>query len=393
MKSRRLFKVCVYVVSLTACISHLAIGDQAGLEGRQFQSIAKENAPDILDRISTQTRGNSERISTWQGEVEFTSNETVKGDAAEEVFRNKTTAQGETPQSILQHTPGTIKFIIDIKNESNYEYLFRPEPICYIDADSGSLLDTLPGFSLPLQHTYIVTPQEYLECVVDKYTNTTPAVAISRQAIKKEVSVQKNTFLREGVFDPRHFIYMGGQLWEYLARSKKRFEKNDEEPNLPSPIEKNGEELIDLPSPRLEESRDGNDIVYHLLMPFTTSKTQYIFMSTYFASEAGFNMVKSETLGPELQKYTSTEIKYTTLDGIHIPYRIDYYAYDSGNGSMVYERTLVFKDQKLNQPIPPETFTYKNLGLKDGDKFVDKIENKEYRYKESTKTLELIDKD
>ena len=52
------------------------------------------------------------------------------------------------------------------------------------------------------------------------------------------------------------------------------------------------------------------------------------------------------------------------------------------NGEMSYERECLFNNIKINHVIPEETFTYKNLGLKDGDKFVDKIQNKEYIYQD-----------
>ena len=377
MKSRKLLRICVYTIFVMACFSGLAIGDQDDLEGLQFQSVAKESIPDILDQISAQIRGNCDQINTWQGEVEFDDNKMNKGDTAEKIFRNRTAWQGEAPQSIMQRASGTRIFIIDIKNESNYEYLFRKEPIMYIDVNTGIPLDTLPGFSFPLHETMIVTSQEYLECTPNRYRGTT---IVSRRAIKKTlekpikkgISGQRTTVLKEDVFDPRKFFCMS-QLWDYFAECKKRLEQDNEDSNLPPT--------------RFEESRDGNAIVYHMLIPFRATKTQHIFISIYFASETGFNMVKAETLGPEYQKYTSTKIKYTTLGGIYIPYSIDRYTYDINDSSMVSEIKYVIKDQQLNKPIPTETFTYKNLGLKDGDEFIDKTENKKYKYENANLVL------
>ena len=388
MKSKKLFKLCVYTaIFLMVYISDTTIGGQNSLETRQFQPIEKESISDILSQISTKTQENYKRINTWQGEVEFTSEIVNKGDAAEEIFKNRTTGQGKTPQSILQHAFGTIKFVIDIKNESNYEYLFRPESMQYIDVNSGTFLNLLPGFSYPVHRILIVTPQEYLECAPIGYTDTTSGIISSRRVVKKaleksnkDVSDQRNTVSREGIFDPRNFIYINSEsgFWDYLASCKRRFEKKDKEPNLP-PL-------------KFEESRDSNDIVYHMLMPFRISKKQHIFISTYFASKACSNIVKSEMLGPELQKQSCIEIEYSVIDGINVPCRIVSYTYDISDGSVTQKKEYVFKNQQLNKPIPAETFTYKNLGLKENDKFIDEIENKEYRYKEATKTLELIEK-
>ena len=51
------------------------------------------------------------------------------------------------------------------------------------------------------------------------------------------------------------------------------------------------------------------------------------------------------------------------------------------SGVLTMKEIITFKNHLVNDPIPEETFTYKNLGLKDGDKFIDKIKNKEYKYK------------
>ncbi|MDD5010571.1 MAG: hypothetical protein PHQ00_00435 [Phycisphaerae bacterium] len=388
MKSRKIFKVFICTVFVMTCISNLAIGSQGDLKDCQFQPVAREKVPDILEQISAQTKENYERIKSWQGEVEFTSESINTGDDAEKIFRNRTTSQGKTPQFILQRACGTRKFIIDIKNESNYEYLFRPEPMQYIDVNSGTFLDTLPGFSFPVQDAFIVTPQEYLECTSVGYKDTISKIVTSRQATKKPLnkSMRKNasdqraTVLKEGIFDPRNLIYINSESghWDYLALCQRRFKKKDKEPNLP-PL-------------KFEESHDGNDVVYHMLIPFRISKKQHIFMSKYFASKAGYNLVKSQTLGPELQKQFGGEIEYSVIDGIYVPRHIVSYTYDIRDGSVVQTKKYVFKNQQLNQPIPEETFTYKNLGLKENDKVIDKTENKEYRYKEATKSLELIEK-
>ena len=46
----------------------------------------------------------------------------------------------------------------------------------------------------------------------------------------------------------------------------------------------------------------------------------------------------------------------------------------------------------MNAPIPTETFKYSNLGLKDGDVFIDKILGKEFRYEVATKKLTPVEK-
>ncbi|MGB8226942.1 MAG: hypothetical protein WCE45_08805 [Sedimentisphaerales bacterium] len=383
MKSlRNLFVVGVFSGCVMSYILDFAIAEQNKLEGRQFQPIAKEEISNVFNLISSKTKSNLEKIKTWQGDVDYTINLLFKGDAAEEVFRNKTTGQGKTPQTILQTAFGTKKFIIDLTKGCNYDCVYRAEPMQYIDTSSGVFLNTLPELSFPLHRIFIVTPEGYLEYAPNKYKDSTSGIVSSgrvikkplEKSVKKNISDQRDTVLKEGMFDPRNMVYMEDQLWDYLARCQKRFEKNTQEPK---------DDLIDLPPTKCEVNRDGNDIVYHVLTPFRTAKTEYIFMSSYFASEAGYNLIKSEILGSKLQKHFNTEIEYSIVDGIYIPNCINFFNYDVSDGSIVQERKYILNNQQLNHSIPAETFTYKNLGLKNDDRFVDKIEKKEYKYKDA----------
>jgi len=76
----------------------------------------------------------------------------------------------------------------------------------------------------------------------------------------------------------------------------------------------------------------------------------------------------------------STE--YQKVNGVYVPIRDteETYSYES-DFSLRTHKEWVFKNVRINEPIPAETFTYRNLGLKDDDKFVDKILDKEYIYK------------
>ena len=150
MKSlKNLFVVGVFSMCVMSYISDLAIAEQNKLEGRQFQPIAKEEISSVFNLISSKTKSNLEKIKTWQGDVDYTINLLFKGDAAEEVFRNKTTGQGKTPQTILQTAFGTKKFIIDLTKGCNYDCVSRAEPMQYIDTNSGVFLIPYLNYLFP----------------------------------------------------------------------------------------------------------------------------------------------------------------------------------------------------------------------------------------------------
>ncbi len=70
------------------------------------------------------------------------------------------------------------------------------------------------------------------------------------------------------------------------------------------------------------------------------------------------------------------------VDGIYLPTKTEKQNYDKQTGQLSYREEFIFKNSLINHPIPQETFTYKNLGLKDDDKFIDNILNREYTYKD-----------
>ena len=70
------------------------------------------------------------------------------------------------------------------------------------------------------------------------------------------------------------------------------------------------------------------------------------------------------------------------VNGVYVPSRTTEQNFERKNGELSYEAKYTFKNAKTNHPISQETFTYKNLGLKNGDKFIDKILDKEYTYQD-----------
>ena len=102
----------------------------------------------------------------------------------------------------------------------------------------------------------------------------------------------------------------------------------------------------------------------------------------YFSSEAGYNMTKLQILGPDYKVYANVNCEYYVLNGIYIPKRIETQQFNLGNGVVRHKEQYILKNQQLNQSLDKNTFTYKNLGLKNGDKFIDKILQKEYTYQD-----------
>jgi hypothetical protein len=105
----------------------------------------------------------------------------------------------------------------------------------------------------------------------------------------------------------------------------------------------------------------------------------YAILTIIFSSHCGFNMIYWEAATGSGMVFQKQTWEYELIDNIYLPKRRIIKLYGS-NGEMTSEYDSAYKNNKVNKEIPPETFEYINLNLKDGDKFIDKIENKEYAY-------------
>jgi len=361
MKKRGLLKTCIYITFLMSSILSSANGEPNDTGEIQFQSLAKEQVPEILNLLSTTIKSNYETITTWKGEADFLSEKIIDGDETGNIFRKETDGKDDIPQSILRRKTANIQFIIDVPNDSIYEHIFREEPIRYFNNESGNDLGTKSRWH---EAVSIVTPQEYIHCVPRQLKGNT---ITSYRAIK-QTSEQTMTIAKKGIFDPRLLIYTGHPIWNHLDSLQRRFQ--------------DGELKVGNYSPLFEESRIGDNIVYRLLSPARTGGDNYIFMNMYFSSEAGYNMTKLQFLGPDHKVYANMDCEYYILNGIYIPKRIETQEFNLDNGTVRYKEQYILINQQLNQSLDKNTFTYKNLGLKNGDQFIDEILQKEYTYQD-----------
>jgi len=146
-------------------------------------------------------------------------------------------------------------------------------------------------------------------------------------------------------------------------------------------IDKHGDWNIDGHRLKVEEYAHDNTIRYRVQIPGIVSPGNYLIVTKTFSSKVGFNMTSVEDTNQDGILLQNKTWNYDLVDGVYIPSKITQKDFDP-DGSLSYENTVTFKNQKINKPIPAETFTYKNLDLKNGDKFIDKILDKEYTYQD-----------
>ena len=171
------------------------------------------------------------------------------------------------------------------------------------------------------------------------------------------------------VYEPRDSFGARRMIWETL-------------PRVVQHIDEHGEFNVDGYPLQVEEKKNGDVTRYLVIQPAKIQEEMYFFVKMVFCSENGFNVVSYEVIDQNAKVSQGLTYEYELVSGVYLPTRTTERRFELTNGQLRYYKESTFTNLQLNQPIPQDTFTYKNLGLKDGDKFIDETLDKEYTYQD-----------
>jgi len=368
MKKRILNKTKLCTVVLLTLINFVAEGLGNNTENN-FQPVPPDQMSGILTMISNETQSNYNKIKTWQGKADATVVKIYEGTEAERVFKNKTDGVGQVPKKVKKMRESTVEFAVNYEKGLFFDKKFYRSPLRYIDPDSGRVLGTK---SIVGSTTTIATPEYRITSVPFIKRKD---VIITRKAVKeKRAFTESCSTCRKDFYDPR-YAAIGGRGFRptFLV--------------LLNYIEEHGEFSIDGHSLRIEERVGGTTTEYRVEIPCQVSPGEFVFKTMIFNSDKGFNITLSETRSADGKLYQKEIWEYEAINGVYLPTSTMIQNFKGENAELGYERGCIYTNLKLNQAIPEETFTYKNLGLKDGDKFIDKILDKEYTYQDGNLIL------
>lgn len=375
IKSNR--KMFCVIVALTL-LQFVWIAEVEADKASKFQPVDPNRIPEILTMISDLTKSNYEQIKTWQGEVDVIKDYIYEETKAEKVFNEDTDGKGEVPSKIREHRESIIKFSLDAEKEflySNY-YSYSAKPLQYIDMENGR---DLGAKGILGRRIAILTPEYQLDCTGDRMHN---GVVMSRSAVKK--TRPKNSSKCDSnmhpVYDPRASFTNFTNTWKLF-------------PALVEYIEEHGEYKVDEYYLKVEERKSGDITEYRIMLPSRAGNPdsyQYVFSTMVFSSNEGFNIISYQhsTNNITLQSRTWD---YDLVNDIYVPIETTQKDFNWSNGTLSYECIITFKNQKVNEPISEDVFTYKNLGLQNGDKFIDKTTDKEFEY-QAGELIEISEK-
>ncbi|MEJ5261007.1 MAG: hypothetical protein WHS88_12540 [Anaerohalosphaeraceae bacterium] len=323
----------------------------------------------VLDLISTCTQDNYRKIQTWTGQAEVEIKYLHTGKNAKEIFQAFTDGKGEPPHALLQIINEQFEFAVNAQKNLVYTDSFRAKPSRYLDA--ATLQDLGNKGSNPHRLTCIATP-DYLIQAEPRSVDPKEKKITASWATKIPSKRNPSTELYDETGDPRLTFAPGGVYpWKGFDSIRDKIQMN-------AKIEFDGYQY------KVYEAKRGDQQIFKIIHPAVinlqrSSPEHYVVTTKICSGKYGYNFTEwkiSRGDGLLLSEYFW---EYELVKGVFLPALYIEKQYNS-SGEIVRERKMQFVVNKINQSLNLDRFDYKNLPLRDGDLFIDEIENKRYTF-------------
>jgi hypothetical protein len=375
MNTTKLNRALIILFMLSIFTSLCIAGDN---QQCNWVAVDQNSFAEILTMIDSRVEENYDRIKTWQGKVNMTFKNVSTGEDVNRLYEEMLVDK-PLPNEIIDNVELKKEFAVDVNKGLLYESTY-PDAQQYI-------IDSQTNRNLKLNElvhigggSKILTPDYHINC---RELKNRDGIVVGHKAIKRKRPAGKLTCQSNlpPVFDPRDTIRIFGDIKEEtfaplggtFAKYLNFFDKNPSIDGYPTitveecvlgDIKKYGITLIVL-----EKDGDG--------------KTVHLFDKLVCSSEVGFNVVSysyADASGKILRQKT---FEYNLFNDVYLPVQKNEVNFDYQTGNLKTQRSVTFFNEKVNEPISEDVFTYKNLGLQKGDRFIDKIAGKEYRYQDT----------
>ena len=344
--------------------------------GQSLKLIPESEYVEFLDRAAASMKANYDKIDTWQGEFSIEEDNYFYGEQCTwlNIDANDPASRSEAIRSRI-YSLG--KFETDVKNNKLYYSESKPEP-------KYKALDLQRDFTLKEMFSpiiSIVTPDGYLSFkpnfnygyggkkVNEKWSG--------RQAFRLPLEKTKNEQWSD-IRDPRKYFSEGHKMfWEDLEV-------------LSNLIANPAPDIPEGKAPRIGIFTEGTKT--YIKTRFYRSEDcnscdpnlEFVNINLILDNSIGYNAIRREALSKNNEILNTLDIAYENIDGIFIPKSVHFVISRSSDFKKSFDSKITFTKSILNAPIPEETFTHKNLGLKEGEVFRDEIQKKRYKYEDAS---------
>jgi len=373
LKTYRVFGTILFTLSLLAFAGLFSIANaEEGFlaKSKEYSPVDPNSIEDLLNHLETAVKGNYDKIETWQGVMEFTSLHRYYGDSVNQALKIREINVEVAPNSCEELAGGTINFKADLKRDMRWVHLNRTKGLILRDAETMQILYGPAAFDSQV----IRTPDIIMQATPGQYAKDGSTSKRNVIKVGKRENALDYRAMREFGGYPTRFFNAIGPTWTFLSTFKTMLFHKDTTPKTFRDTVVIGKKSI------------GDDTEYYIRFGVFNNNNFSDVASFYeilLPSNAGYNPTLIRILeAPDNKPSMEYNISYVKLNGVYLPSNFQETHYNP-DGKVTLNGQYILKEQKINKVMTEETFTIKNLGLKNGDKFIDKIEKKEYKYKDA----------
>jgi hypothetical protein len=354
-------------------------------KGLAWREVTPKERVAILEFLTVQTKGNYERIHTFQATYEINNENYLSALTVKKLFGEKL-PKGDVP-ALIEHWEATLKVAIDMKSGN----IFRQN-----DSTRFVLLTTnsREPFVIPQYHLTdnysIVTSEDYKYFLpkdepADNVVTANQPEGHNKRHARRAPAEQARKREHGELIDPRNFYRCSSaqKSWEetQLYLSTLKGDHGAEQQKLAERLE-------------VDKADQGGDMWYRLRLPIPGPNGVKTTFTSVWSSLAGFNPVsKTLTVADKAGEATegSTTWKWKNIDGIFVPAEVQYVTHPKGIPASVdaLNQTITLKECLLNAPLAPNQFDYSALGMKAGDLVFDDIDQTVFIFDDSGKPTRL----
>jgi hypothetical protein len=322
--------------------------------------VSVENPIEILKMIAAQSKANYEKIQTWQGEYEIEEIQYIDSIMGKEVAN----AYKIPVSTFYKSTNGYFSFKIDMKSNS-LSINFKTNDYLILDPAKTPIKNIkIPG----TEQISIITPEHYLHFLPNvlygsftEYESFDPSM-LTRASFREPVVSSQKKNLAE-IPDPRSFFVFGGRtIWEATTLWVDILSENHGINNVFV-----GKQIDNVSNIFMIQRTINNKEKKRL--------TKYRFI---IDANAACNVVKYSIITESLGAPPPTLIEdiswyFKEENGIFLPFSGVQRFGLTNSKDFRFERKLNYRTIEVNSLIDKKMFSFTQLGMKNGDRYVDTI--------------------
>jgi hypothetical protein len=353
--------------------------DEAGPPPRDlaWAVVAPAERLRVIGLLAEQSRGNFEKIKTWQGVYAYQVRQRLEEKFVAQIRAGAAAAGNQPPArvpagALLQEFDSTLTFDVDTAADAIYREI-ETSRMRFLKPGTDEEV-TIPNLGTD-DHRSVLTPDAYVffrpkQRWTSAFLPDHPDA--QRKPIAERFPVKEAQFRESGApdprtffkFDPANFFWTGLELEARVLKGEVWF---------------GGKKALEE---RLELGQaDGpGGKWYRHRMGYDGGPGRMLWVTTLWSPQAGYNPVRSvSALGqPDGMAQTTIEWQWKSIDGIYVPASIKESNHLMPAGELSRGYDAVLTRSTLNRPLGPHQFDERGLGLGEGDLVLNHLERVAY---------------